>query len=123
MAYLGGDAVAGQSPVFAKATDDERDFLLGNLGVFAVRPKALGVELLERLPCQLEPALAGRGVAGGQGLFCLFHVGTLPQPGASQQAVCGIGFHPYSGSPTPQPVRRAYARGSAREAFSWPDAK
>src|ERR1039458_7865548 len=93
MAYLGGDLVAGQSPVFAKATDDERYLVLGDLGVFAVRPEALRVELLERLPCQIEPALAGRGVAGSQGVFCLVHSGNLPQPGASQQAVCGLGFH------------------------------
>jgi len=43
--------------MFAKAADDERDLLLRDLGILAVRPKALGVELLERLPCKIEPAL------------------------------------------------------------------
>src|ERR1035441_664934 len=79
--------------MFAKAADDERDFLLRDLGILAVRPEALRVELLERLPCQIEPALAGRGVAGRQGLFCLAHGGTLLQTGANQQAVCGLSFH------------------------------
>jgi len=48
--------------VFAKATDDERDFVLGDLGVFALGPEALRVELLERLSRQLEPALVGRRI-------------------------------------------------------------
>ena len=46
--------------MFAKAADYERDLLLRDLGILAVRPEALRVELLERLLCQLEPALAGK---------------------------------------------------------------
>jgi hypothetical protein len=78
--------------VFAKATDDEWDLILGDFGVFAIRLEALSVELLERLSREFEPALAGRGVAGRRGLFCLVHDGNLPETGASQQEVCGLGL-------------------------------
>jgi len=47
------------------ATDDERDSLLGDLGVFAVRPETLRVELPEGLPCQI-------GLQGGEGRRLFF---------------------------------------------------
>ena len=46
--------------MFAKAADYERDLLLRDLGILAVRPEALRVELLERLLREIEPALAGK---------------------------------------------------------------
>lgn len=42
--------------MFAQTTDDKRDFILGNLRIGSVRPETQGVEFVERLLRQFEPA-------------------------------------------------------------------
>src|SRR5437016_13687867 len=57
-------ALLSQSP------DDERNLFLGNFQVLPVRPKALGVKILERLPGQFQAPLSVT-------LRCRFHVGNI----------------------------------------------
>ncbi|HZQ46351.1 MAG TPA: hypothetical protein VFC07_05015 [Verrucomicrobiae bacterium] len=69
--------------MFAKAPDDEWDFVLGDLRIFPVGPKALGVEIPERLSGQFNPALADFGVT--QGLISLGHHGDDTPAGRGRQ--------------------------------------
>lgn len=66
--------------------DDPRNVRLPDLGIRAIRPEALRVKILERLPRQFHPPLAdlgGRGILGRRAV----HAATVARRGEPGQAV------------------------------------